>query len=224
MRTDEDVAAYRVAMTDEHGDDSPIGDYKVSCYDACIPRSFWSVASSDVTFNTDVFQSIVVPYRKRHKQALRHGYSLLFLGDNGVGKTMFISYLLTQMIKRGFTAYYTTMMQLDIDIKRGFNSPEMEKRLRYMLESDFVAIDEVGKERFKSDGYLAARLEHLLKQRYDDREPVLLGANIAYDDLVKMYGSTIESMLQGKYQAVAMEPGDWRRAHKKQMRKKMGYK
>lgn len=223
MRTESDVEQFRVAMEEKHGDGSPRADYQVACFEACVPKSFWGVASKHVTYNRDVFDEVVCQYRRRMKRALRGGYSLLFVGDNGVGKTMFISYLLTQAIKNGLTAYYTTLAQLDIDIKRGFRDRDADNRLRFMLESDFIGIDEVGKESFKADSFLATRLEHLLKQRYDDEEPVLLGSNVAHDDLIKMYGSTIESMIDGKYQVVGLEPGDCRRAQKKKMKRDMGY-
>jgi len=138
--------------------------------------------------------------------------------------TMFISYLLTQMIKRGLTTYYTTLTQLDIDIKMGFRDNDLALRLEYMLESDFVAIDEIGKEAFKTDGYLTTRLEHYLKKRYDDAEPVLLSSNIDIESLCKMYGSTIESMFDGKYRTVSLEPGDFRKSTKAKMKRSMGYK
>jgi len=223
MRSETDVEQYRVAMDEKHGDGHPRADYHVACFEACIPKSFWNVAAADVSYNREAFDEVVCQYRRRMKTALRRGYSLLFVGDNGVGKTMFVSYLLTQALKRGFTAYYTTLSQLDIDIKRGFRDREADDRLRVMLESDFIAIDEVGKESFKADGFLSSRLEHLMKQRYDDEEPVLMGSNVAHDDLIKMYGSTVESMIDGKYQVIGLEPGDCRRAQKKRMKRDMAY-
>jgi hypothetical protein len=50
---------------------------------------------------------------------------------------------------------------------------------------------------------------------------VILGSNAAHDDLCKMYGSTVESMFDGRYQVVSLEPGDCRRAHKRQMKRAM---
>lgn len=221
MRSEVECDAFELATVDQLGEEDPRVGYRVACYEACVPRTFWNVSGADVTYNVAVFGGVVVRYRKRLKRALRRGYSLLFVGDNGVGKTMFTSYLLTQAIKRGFTAYYTTLTQLDADIKRGFRDREADQRLQSMLESDFVAIDEVGKERFKPDSFTSSQFEALLKRRYDNGEPVILGSNAAHDDLCKMYGATVESMFDGRYQVVSLEPGDCRRAHKRQMKRAM---
>lgn len=224
MRRENEVQDFTAAMYDEYGEENPIAEYRVACWEACIPKTFWDVTSKDVSHNEEVFNKVVIPYRKRWKKAMKKGYSLLFVGDNGSGKTMFISYLLTQMIKRGLTTYYTTLTQLDIDIKMGFRDNDIALRLEYMLESDFVAIDEIGKESFKTDGYMTTRLEHYLKKRYDDAEPVLLSSNIDIESLCKMYGSTIESMFDGKYRTVSLEPGDFRKSTKARMKRDMGYK
>lgn len=221
MRSEAECDEYAATILEQLGEDDPRAVYRASCYEACIPATFWKVSASDVVFNETAFEAIVVPYRKRMRRALRLGVSLLFVGDNGVGKTMFISYLLTQAVKRGFTAYYTTLTQLDADIKRGFRDREADQRLCAMLESDFVAIDEVGKERSKPDSWTTAQFEALLKKRYDNGEPVFLGSNAAQDTLCKLYGPTVESMIEGRYQVVSLEPGDCRRAQrrvKKQMR------
>ena len=59
----------------------------VAAYEACVPQDFWWAKDDDVTNNRLVFDRTVVPYVKKIKTALRNGYGLLFLGDNGVGKT-----------------------------------------------------------------------------------------------------------------------------------------
>jgi DNA replication protein DnaC len=223
MRSEAECAAFELATIDQLGEDDPRVGYRVACFEACIPRTFWNVRGDDVTYNTAVFSAVVVRYRKRLRRALRRGYSLLFVGDNGVGKTMFSSYLLTQAVKRGFTAYYTTLTQLDADIKRGFRDREADQRLQALLESDFVAIDEVGKETYKRDSFTMSQFEALLKRRYDDGEPVILGSNVAHSDLCKMYGATVESMVDGRYQVVSLEPGDCRREHKAQMKRAMRF-
>src|SRR6185436_11388628 len=124
---------------------------------------FWDVRGDNFTAQHSALKK-VQRYCARRRRVLSNGYSLLLMGDNGVGKTMLLSYVLTQMIRRGSTVYYTTLAQLDADIKRGFNDVEAERRLEFLLESDFLAVDEIGKEHFKTESYLNTRLEALLKR------------------------------------------------------------
>jgi len=198
----------------------------VSAYEASIPRDFWESTPEDVTHNVRPFKDSVEPYCRRLKKARAKGYGLLFLGDNGVGKTMFISIVLNQAIRKGFSAYYTTMLQLEHDLKRGFNAPDITERLDWMLSSDFVAIDEMGKERYKSksgDHWMRAELERLFKGRCDDSKPMLLGSNLGLEDLSDMYGPTFASVLTGKYQQVLLGPGDFRSSMREKMVKDMAY-
>jgi DNA replication protein DnaC len=164
-----------------------------------------------------------MPYRKRLKRAYKNGYGLLFLGDNGTGKTLFISYLLGRAVHSGFSIYYTTLKRLDLNIKRGFDDHAAGRRLREMLAADFLAIDELGKEHAKS-AYLQSELEDLLKSRYDDGYPTLLASNLGHSDLSQMYGSTIASMIDGRYEKVMLETGDYRQKVSASMRTNMGYR
>lgn len=196
----------------------------VAAYEGCIPQDFWWTMDDDVTNNRAVFDQTIVPYVAKIKTALRNGYGLLFLGDNGVGKTYFISYILMEAIRKGRTVYFTTMPDLDYNIKRGFKNGVVEERLRYMLTSDFMAIDELGKERAKADNtFMDAQVERIMKRRLDDSYPMLLATNMDADSLDKAYGPTVASMLTGKFQAVMMEPGDFRSSLQKRMVKEMGY-
>lgn len=197
----------------------------VAAYEACIPQDFWNVEHKDVTHNKDVFNKVVVKYTEQLNRALRRGYGLVFLGDNGVGKTMFTSFVLMEAIRKGRTAYYTTMPRLDYDVKRGWKDAKIETRLHYMLTSDFVAIDEMGKEKFKADptSYMGVQIERILKSRFDDSMPVILASNMDYMAMTEAYGPTIGSILIGKYQPVAMGTGDFRRKIRKQMVEDMGY-
>ncbi len=196
----------------------------VSAYRSCIPKDFWNIKKKDITHNKDIFKNIVLKYVKNLKTAMNNGYGLLFLGDNGVGKTYFISYTLMRAIKKGRTVYYTTMPQLEYNLKRSWNDPKISKRLNWYLTSDFVAIDEFGKENVNSrDKYMSVQAERILKQRCDDSLPMLLATNAAYEDLNAIYGSTVGSVLIGKYQLVAMKPGDFRKEVAKSMAEEMGY-
>lgn len=222
MRSVDDVARFQVEAVESLGPGAQ-AEYYTACFEAGIPKAFWGVKGDDVRHNVGAFKKYILNYCSRRKVAQKHGYSLLLMGDNGCGKTMFLSFVLTQMLKRGCSAYYTTLGQLDVDIKRGFKDPAAEKRLDYLLSSDFVAIDELGKEHFKSDSYLNTRLELLLKTRYDDGEPVLMATNLDYMSLVDMYGPSLASMWDGKYTKVALEPGDFREKAARRMKEDLGF-
>jgi DNA replication protein DnaC len=197
----------------------------VAAYEACVPRDFWSVRAKDITGNREVFDGVVRKYARRLDTALKKGYGLVFLGDNGVGKTYLISYVLMKAIRAGRSAYYTTMPQLDHDIKRGFSKSKIEEHLAWLLTSDFLAIDELGKEHYKpgQTTFMDTQIERILKQRCDDSLPVLLATNLDHEALIKSYGPTVGSIIAGKFQAVAMEPGDYRVKMAKRMTGDMGY-
>ena len=201
-------------------------EFEVSAFEACIPRDFWFIKPGSVKHTGGVFDDVVKVYCARLRVAKRHGYGLALLGDNGVGKTMFLSYVLAQAVRDGFTAYYTTLPRLDHDIKRGFRDQVANARLAWMLTSDFLAIDEMGKEHFQhaGDSFMRTQLERILKERYDDGSPTLLASNADAGSLGKVYGATIESILNGKYQVAALEPGDFRRRLREAMDTAMGYK
>jgi DNA replication protein DnaC len=192
-------------------------------FEACIPRDFWGYTADDVVANVEQFKQVVLPYMDRLSRALRGGYGLLLLGDNGVGKTMFMCMVLMRAISRGFSTYYTTLLDLDYNVKRGFNKPELQDRLEWYLTSDFVALDELGKEQFKKgDSFIRTQVERMLKRRFEDSRPTLIATNASMDELESIYGVTLTSILVGKYAAVQMDPGDYREQMAARMRREMG--
>lgn len=198
---------------------------RTKAYEACVPRDFWKVKASDVTGNVEVFKGLVVPYTERLKTAWSKGYGLLMTGNNGVGKTMFLSFVLMQIIRRTrYSVYYTTLLRLDHDIKRGFNDTEAARRLQWMLGSDFLAIDEMGKERFREgDTFMRSQIERILKDRYDEGMPTLIATNADRKEIGEFYGASVASILEGKYKPVPLSPGDFRKRMAERMEKEMGF-
>lgn len=198
-------------------------DYMINCFEACIPRDFWFIKK--IEHNLTTFNNTIEPYLKNINKAIRKGYGLLLTGDNGSGKTYFLSYILTKIIKLGLTTYFTTMQDLDYNIKRGFNDKTYADRLQEMLTSDFVAIDELGKEKAKNSNslYMDAQIERIVKRRIDDCKPMLFASNLSLGNINKQYGDALESMLGGKFLTIQMEPGDFRKKVHKRMLKEMGY-
>lgn len=221
MRTDSEVLSF--IMDKKYNMKDPKHRYDVALYRGCVPSIHWYIRSEDVVHNTDIFQSVVLKYKNKLHKAYENGYGLLFVGDNGNGKTMFGCYVLGRAVRVGYKVYYTTLSDLDYDIKSGFDKPATAELLQYCLNADFLFIDELGKEHFTEKGYLNTRLEALLKNRYDNAFPTLLASNLGEKDLFELYGPTIASMLTGKYKTVEMLGGDYRARKAKDMVKDMGY-
>jgi DNA replication protein DnaC len=216
VRTAEEVVQFQLELPSEL--DEPRACFEVECFAAGIPRSFWDVSSKDVTHNKEIFQRVISKYTKRRRKVLVRGWGLVLMGDNGSGKTMFSSYIATQFLRRGTSVYYTTLVGLNEDFKKGFSDPGFSARLETALEAEFLILDELGKE-LRADGHLGVRLEQILKQRYDDARPTVLATNLSWGELIKRYGTSIESMLEGRYVKVPLASGDYRKITKHKLRK-----
>lgn len=200
-------------------------EVRVAAYEACIPRDFWDPTVLTVEHNQEAWEEVVRPYCDRLDVARANGYGLLLSGDNGAGKTMFVSFALIAAIKAGWSCFYTTLPSLDHWMKRGFSDRMIAERVDWLLSSDFVAIDEMGKEHKKGGelGFTGTQVERILKARYDDSLPTLLASNADPESLERMYGATFASMLLGKFKVAVLEPGDFRERTAAKMSNDMGY-
>jgi DNA replication protein DnaC len=197
--------------------------FKIAAFEGCIPKDFWYVKKENIKYNKIVFKKTVLKYVKNLELAYRKGYGLVFFGNNGTGKTFFMSYILTRAILKNKTVYYTTLPQLSFDIKRGFDDKKISAQVEYMLTSDFVAIDEIGKEQIANSKFMVSQIERILKRRFDDCMPTLLSANIDRKELSEIYGTSVESLLIGKYRMVQFDSGDYRKVLANRMAGDMGF-
>ncbi len=223
MRTSKEVEDFADRTLEECGKDEARAEFYTQCFESCIPKSFWNVTGKDVVENKRAFRKVVLRYIQKWKTAINHGYGLVFIGDNGTGKTLFLSFILTQMLKRGCSVYYTSIAQYDVDLKSGYNDAKRARRLEKLLDCDFLAIDEMGKEHVKNDSHLRSRIELLLKTRFDNGDATLIATNLNDETLEEHYGSSITSMLRGKYTYVPLACADFRERSAETMNEKMGF-
>lgn len=208
--------------------------FLIEAFEGCIPMEFWYIKKKSIKQNVDIFKEVILKYCQKLNKARRRGFGLCLIGDNGVGKTYFLSYVLTRAIKEGKTVYYTTMPQLEYDIMLGFDDKDAKKYLSLMLTSDFLVIDELGKEqrakreqklkgKKRAASFIDQQLERILKNRFDNAMPVLLGSNLDFGDLSKTYGTSVVSVLKGKYLVAELVGDDYREVLAAEMRTEMGY-
>lgn len=237
MRSERDVEEYEVRQSDRpfsckvcKGVDSKCECRKeiamdIAKYEACIPIDHWNATKRVITHNVDIFQQVILKYSEKLRVAYNRGYGLILIGEPGSGKTTFLCHILVRAIEKGYRPYYTTFARLEHHIKMGFSDPAAARRLETMLARSFVAIDDMGKENYKAgDSFFRAQFERILRERYEDRAPTLLATNSTPETWEETYGSSVESLLSGKFLTAAMEPGDMRKSPelKTQMEEEFG--
>ena len=97
--------------------------------------------------------------------------NVVFLGPNGVGKTMIAKNLAHQAILRGFTARFTTASDMLHDLAAQDSDASLARRLRRYTQPQLLAIDEVGYLAY--DARYADLLFEIVTRRYQQRSIVL---------------------------------------------------
>jgi DNA replication protein DnaC len=187
-------------------------DRLLAYYEACLPRRFWGtkVESFRGALN-DTYQSRVRPFIVNFERALREGMGLYFYGDNGTGKTMTATYMARKVRARGFSVYYTTASDLLENMKRGFRDQVLNERLRELLESQLLVIDELGAEAFKVESSWALfQIERVLKARENECFPTVLVSNVPLVSAAEVYGKSVASVLRGYFVEVIFASEDGR--------------
>jgi DNA replication protein DnaC len=169
---------------------------------------------------------LILVYSKKLKVARKNGYGLYLEGDNGVGKTMFMSYVLVEAVRYGYSAYYSTTSDLEHTMQQGFSDRAIAERMEEMLWSDFFGLDELGGEQVKAGSTWAKmQVERVLKFRLDNRLPTVVATNSSTRKILNCYGPSVSSVLNGNsYQRVLFENGDCRKEGREKMRSEIGYK
>lgn len=196
-------------------------------FEACVPREFWHKQRSDVWFNREVFEDVILPYMDKIVEARRAGAGIFLVGPNGCGKTMFMSMILERVLRGPLSAYYTSMPDLAQDLARGFRNEEIRERLEAYMTSDFVVFDEVGKESWKEeDSFVRVHVERWAKDRWIRGLPTLWASNATLDVVCRPpeaggYGETIRSLVNGRSMTAPMKPGDQRLREGESVRSKI---
>lgn len=155
-------------------------------------------------------------------KVLQEGYSFFFYGNNESGKTFCALHLLCSAIERGLSGYFIPLKEMvNLYNHSEFQNEYEDKAVfNYLLNCDFLVIDEVGKESSVTDNLLGV-FEYLIKYRTTRNKPTVMTSNIDFTDGVNgfmgFYGNSLSSALMQHYKIIYFNPkGNFR----KKMRKK----
>ena len=120
--------------------------------------------------------------------------SILFLGDNGVGKSHLAQSLALKACQGGYKTYYTTCSELINDLNAGVYEKTLDKRMRKYINPQLLLIDEMGHDRLELQVVKEAHLLFkVIDQRYKDKKPLIFTTNIDEPDWPEFLGDPIST-------------------------------
>jgi len=120
--------------------------------------------------------------------------SVLFLGDNGTGKSHLAQSLALKACQSGYKTYYTTCSELINDLNAGVYEKTLDKRMRKYIGPQLLLIDEMGHDRLELQVVKEAHLLFkVIDQRYKDNKPLIFTTNIEEPDWPEFLGDPIST-------------------------------
>jgi DNA replication protein DnaC len=128
-------------------------------------------------------------YAESFDEAVRSGRSLIFLGSTGTGKTHLSTAIANDIIRRGYTALFTSVMETVLTVRETYRR-DSEKNEREAIKAftlpDLLILDEVGTQ-YGTDSERLIIYE-ILNARYQIRRPVILIGNARIVEMQRAIG------------------------------------
>jgi len=120
--------------------------------------------------------------------------SILFIGENGTGKSHLAQSLALMACQGGYKAYYTTCSELISDLNAGVYEKTLDKRIRKYINPELLIIDEMGHDRLELQVIKEAHLLFkVIDQRYKDNKSLIFTTNIEEPDWPEFLGDPIST-------------------------------
>jgi DNA replication protein DnaC len=120
--------------------------------------------------------------------------SILFIGNNGCGKSHLAQSLALLACQSGYRTYYTTCSELIRDLNQGVYEKTLEKRIKKYINAELLLIDEMGHDRLELQVVKEAHLLFkVIDQRYKENKPLIFTSNIEEEDWPEFLGDPIST-------------------------------
>lgn len=167
-------------------------DFESKLVKANIPKDFWGLTTDnynnpannkyDKVMN-EINLQIIKRYIDNIETHFSQGTGLYLFGDNNTGKTMLMSIVLKEAIKKGFNVRFQTMSE----IITGYMDNWFDKKdISVFKDCDLLAIDDSFDRRktFTSSNQIQiTQIDDLFRHRVHNWKSMMITANVSLNDL-----------------------------------------
>lgn len=197
----------------------------LSC--ACYPRYFLEIAKAEaaipIKYRNFSLSSINQPesklivasinaYVKNLKVHKPKGRGIYLWGNTGNAKTALASIILIEALKQGYTAYFTDLIKCMEFVTDGWKDEAVKANFGIkVLQSQFLVIDDVGKEYKSKTGFTEAHFDMIFRERANNLLPTILTSNLAPTEIATDYGKRLFSIFSEHLIILETAGADYRR-------------
>ncbi len=174
-------------------------------FDANIPVGYWFLNMKDFEGSPklrEIYEKYVVNLHDKYAE----GNSMCLAGNQGTGKTMSSVCILKEVLKYGFSAYYTTASDILNDMTDYRNAGDVRNRLR---TTDFLVIDELDSRFFVSDSVkelFSGIYESIFRFRAHNLMPTIMCTNEVEGIYKVFHGAGVQSIESLNHQYLVVHP------------------
>ena len=146
-----------------------------------LPQPFKMLAGFDFDFQKKLDRRLVMDLSSM--EFIERKESILFIGNNGTGKSHIAQSLALKACQEGYRTYYTTLSELINDLNAGVYEKTLEKRMKKYTNPELLVIDEMGHDRLELQVTKEAHLLFkVIDQRYKENKSLIFTSNIEEED------------------------------------------
>lgn len=120
--------------------------------------------------------------------------SILFIGDNGTGKSHLAQSLALTACQGGYKTFYTTCSDLINDLNDGVYEKTLDKKMKKYVNPQLLIIDEMGHDRLELQVVKEAHLLFkVIDHRYKNNKSLIFTTNIEECDWPEFLGDTVST-------------------------------
>ncbi len=157
-----------------------------------LPQPLKMLAGFDFDFQKKLDRRLVMDLSSM--EFIDRKESILFLGNNGTGKSHLAQSFALLACQQGYKTYYTTCSELIRDLNLGVFEKTLDKRIRKYINCELLLIDEMGHDRLELQVVKEAHLLFkVIDQRYKQSKPMIFTSNIQEEDWPEFLGDPIST-------------------------------